>query len=206
MSKKEDRRRLVYDGESPYPSPELVALLAAGVLPGKRALEAGCGIASDALLLASEGWRVDAIDLDRRALAQARRRATQLGLDVSFQEGDAAALPFDDGTFDLVLDRLLWNNVLADGNGARYVAELARVTRPGARVLVRAKSAEWHTVADSFREGSARDLGGRAVWRAIDRHFRARAPARRVMLVAPAGPLVPANVLLLERRASRRGD
>lgn len=196
--------RAIFDGESSYPSPELVTLLASGLLDGKRrALEVGCGIASDSLLLAASGFRVDAVDRDRRQLEAARRRATTVGARVAFSLAEATDLPYRDRSFDLVIDRLLWNNVLSDGDGAAYVQELARVTRPGALMLVRAKSPGWHTVAESFGASSPRDFGGAAVWREIGGTFRLRSEPRRLMLVAPGGPLVPASVAVFERLAGR---
>lgn len=84
------------------------------VRPGSRALELACGLGRNALWLAEQGYRVDAIDISLEALRHAR--AEMLRRDVSgvnFILGDLDHFPLPDVPYDLVvvfrfLDRALF--------------------------------------------------------------------------------------------------
>ena len=77
--------------------------------------------------------RLTAVDLSPAMLAQARRRASDLGRDVDLREGDAQALDFPDGRFDTVLFSLCLCSI-PDDRGA--VAEGVRVLKPAGRMLL----------------------------------------------------------------------
>jgi SAM-dependent methyltransferase len=59
--------------------------------PG-RALDVGCGTGRDAVYLTQQGWRVTAVDFAEDALAKARRRAADEGVDVEWIQGDVSRL------------------------------------------------------------------------------------------------------------------
>ena len=63
------------------PPADLVALIEgpARLEPG-RALDIGCGTGTDTTYLAVHGWEVTAIDMVRKALTAARRKATAAGV------------------------------------------------------------------------------------------------------------------------------
>jgi len=73
------------------------------------------------------------VELSPSMLALARQRAAALGRDVDLHEGDAQALPFDDGTFDTVVCTLSLCTIPDHG---KAIAEMARVLRPGGRLLL----------------------------------------------------------------------
>lgn len=77
--------------------------------------------------------RITGIDLSPQMLVRARRRATQLGLQVSLREADAQALPFDDESFDTVVCTLALCGIPDD---RAAVVEMKRVLRPGGRLLL----------------------------------------------------------------------
>jgi ubiquinone/menaquinone biosynthesis C-methylase UbiE len=77
--------------------------------------------------------RLSAIELSGASLAIAAKHARDLGLGVSFLEGDAAALPYPDAHFDTVVFCMVLCTI-PDDRGA--VAEAARVLRPGGRLLL----------------------------------------------------------------------
>jgi len=60
-------------------------------VPG-RALDVGCGSGRDAVYLAKRGWQVTAVDSVEKALAGARQRAAQDGVDVQWVKGNVAEL------------------------------------------------------------------------------------------------------------------
>ena len=57
-----------------------------------RALDVGCGSGRDAVYLAKQGWSVTAVDSVDKALASARRRAAEEGVEVQWVKGHVAAL------------------------------------------------------------------------------------------------------------------
>ena len=106
------------------------ALIAAtDVHPGRRALDVGCGPGALTAVLASRlGSRnVSAVDPSESFAAACQARLP--GVDV--RVGQAERLPFEDGTFDVVLAQLVVNFMSDPQAGAR---EMARVARPGGRV------------------------------------------------------------------------
>jgi ubiquinone/menaquinone biosynthesis C-methylase UbiE len=97
------------------------------------ALDAGCGTGFLSLELAARGHRVSGVDFAPAMLAEARRKAVERRLSVSFEEGDAEELRFLPGSFDLVISRhVLWT--LPHPEAA--VDEWIRVLRPGGRLAI----------------------------------------------------------------------
>jgi SAM-dependent methyltransferase len=87
--------------------------------PVRRALDVGTGTGAGALEIAKrfQGAEIVGLDVSPAMLEEARRIAPG----VEFVEGDASALPFGDGEFDLV----------AHANMIPFLDETARVLRPG---------------------------------------------------------------------------
>ncbi len=100
----------------------------AGIAPGERVLEVGCGTGSLTAALAERGdlASIDAIDYNAGFVEEARRRVT--GPSVHIEQGDACALACPDGRFDRVLSMLVLHFV---ADAPRAVAEMRRVLRPG---------------------------------------------------------------------------
>jgi ubiquinone/menaquinone biosynthesis C-methylase UbiE len=80
-----------------------------------------------------DGTRLTAVDWSPAMLGVARERAAALGRDVDLRPGDAQALDFPDGSFDTVLCAL---GLCAIPDDRRAVTEMARVLRPGGRLLL----------------------------------------------------------------------
>jgi SAM-dependent methyltransferase len=96
-----------------------------------RVLDVGCGAGRHAAVLAADGLDVVGVDTSPGAVAVARERG------VDARPGSATALPGGIGRFDTVL--LLGNNVGLLGSARTapaVLAELARVTVPGGRLLL----------------------------------------------------------------------
>jgi SAM-dependent methyltransferase len=98
-------------------------------------LDLGCGTGNAALLAARAGARVIGVDPATRLLDVARSRAAAAGLDVDFRPGEAAALPLPDRSLDAVVS-VFGIVFAADAHAA--AAEVARVLRPGGRLLLAA--------------------------------------------------------------------
>jgi ubiquinone/menaquinone biosynthesis C-methylase UbiE len=74
-----------------------------------RVLDVGCGTGVISLLFAERGDQVTGIDLSEGMIEEARRKADAQNLSIEFRRGDAEHLPFNDGSFDVVVSRhLLW--------------------------------------------------------------------------------------------------
>jgi ubiquinone/menaquinone biosynthesis C-methylase UbiE len=113
---------------------ELEAKVVRFVVPGgdERALDSGSGAGALAFALAPRVREVVAVDLVPELLEQGRKRGEQFP-NVTFVEGDATALPFEPYSFDLAGSLRTLHHI---ARPELAVAELARVTRPGGRVLV----------------------------------------------------------------------
>lgn len=96
--------------------------------PGARVLEVAPGPGYLALELARRGFVVTGLDASRSFVRIARENAARAGLDVAFERGDAAHLPFPDSSFDHAVCMAAFKN-FTDPLGA--IDELHRVLRPG---------------------------------------------------------------------------
>jgi len=106
---------------------------------GSRILEVGCGSGRDALRLAEAGANVTALDYSAGALA-AVRQACRTPARCHLVQGNALALPFRDGTFDVVFHQGLLEHF---PDPAPVLAENVRVLKPGGMLLVDVPQ-RWH--------------------------------------------------------------
>ena len=104
---------------------------------GIRALDLGCGTGFPLFELAhAHGASCRFVGLDPWAagLARAAHKRDVYAVDyIALARGDGAAMPFADGSFDLVVSNLGVNNF---GDPPAVLAEAARVSRPGARLAL----------------------------------------------------------------------
>lgn len=108
-------------------------LRVARIRPGERVLDLATGTGITAIAARERGAQVTGVDLTPELLAVAREKAGEQGFDdIEFREGDAEALPFGEGSFDVVLSTC--GHMFAPDQ-SKVAAELARVTRRGGRVV-----------------------------------------------------------------------
>lgn len=112
-----------------------------------RVLDLGCGTGTLAIAAgqAQPGAEVTGLDGDPAVLARARQKASSAGAHVDFDEGLSTDLPYDDGRFDVVLSTLFFHHLEPAAKRAT-AAEIARVLRPGGRLLV----ADWGPPQDAL--------------------------------------------------------
>jgi len=110
-------------------------LAAAGLVPGMRSLDVGCGTGAVTRVMAGVAGpgRATGVDASPERIAQARQLAEARGVEAAFACHDACALDLPDGAFDFVWSRFLFEYLLEP---QRALAEMVRVTRPGGTVAV----------------------------------------------------------------------
>lgn len=96
-------------------------------------VDVGCGTGFLSLRLAAHGHRVVGVDAADAMRALAVTKAARAGVEIDVRAGDALALPLEDASVDLVVERhVIWT--IANPVGA--LREWARVLRPGGRVVL----------------------------------------------------------------------
>jgi SAM-dependent methyltransferase len=136
LSEFKDRQREMWASFTPtamFTTPVAGHLVAfAGVGAGEAVLDVGTGTGVVAISAARAGARVTALDLSPDLLDQAREngRVAQHE-DIAWVEGDAEALPYPDGSFDVVLSQ--FGHVFAPRPDV-VIAEMRRVLAPNGRI------------------------------------------------------------------------
>jgi 2-polyprenyl-3-methyl-5-hydroxy-6-metoxy-1,4-benzoquinol methylase len=74
-----------------------------GLLTGGRALDVACGFGGNALYLASQGYRVDAVDVSEVALVQAQAEAARRGVEIRLVQADLTCWWVPSSCYDLIL-------------------------------------------------------------------------------------------------------
>jgi SAM-dependent methyltransferase len=108
----------------------------AGAAPGTRVLDVGGGFGGPARTLAVEfGCQVTSVDLTESYVRAARMLTARMGLEdrVSHQVGNALALPFPDGAFDMVWTQ---NSGMNIADKERLYRGFHRVLRPGGLLAI----------------------------------------------------------------------
>lgn len=103
--------------------------------PAERVLDAGCGSGQITRTIAAAvpQGQITGIDREPRYIDYARRRAhAERMSNIAFVEGNLMALPFEDGSFDVVWSKHVLQWI---AQPAKALAEFVRVARPGGRVI-----------------------------------------------------------------------
>jgi ubiquinone/menaquinone biosynthesis C-methylase UbiE len=133
---------------------------AAAVAPGQRVLDVACGtgiVARTAADLVAPDGQVVGLDLNEAMLTVARR----VRPDIEWRQGNAAALPFPDGSFDTVLCQMA---LMFLPDRLKALREMGRVVRPGGTVAIAVPSRLDAQVAFSpFVDMAARHAGPEAM-------------------------------------------
>jgi SAM-dependent methyltransferase len=116
--------------------PAAVAVVgAANLSPGERVLDLGCGTGNAALLAADQGARVTGVDPASRLLDVARNRAANHGKKIEFVLGDAASMPIEDASVDVVISVFA---VIFAPDAHAAAEEMARVLTSDGRIVMSA--------------------------------------------------------------------
>lgn len=172
-----------YDATAAYKRRSIELL---GPRPGDRLLEVGCGTGDEARAMArlvAPGGHVTAVDVSRTMIDDARSRGSE---GVTFEVADAHALPFADEAFDgCRVDRTLQHVE----DPARVVREMARVLRPGRRLVT--IEPDWDTLLVA---GGDVGVTRRLIAHKTDADHRNGTIGRRLPALLVEAGLVPAAV------------
>jgi len=128
--------------EFSYPSPELVALVAANVpRRNARVLDVGSGGGTDGIFMAQCGFRVTGIDVSAAALKIAEKRAEKVHVEIDWLRGNVLELPLNGETIDFIIDRGLFH-LIENRNRAKYASEIFRVLKNRGKALIRGASGQ----------------------------------------------------------------
>jgi 8-oxo-dGTP diphosphatase len=165
----------------------------AGVKPGDRVLDLGCGPGESAFGMAERvpGLRVTGLDYSDTMIriARARQRRDPSAAAVELTQGNAMDVPFADATFDAVTGHSFLYLV---PDAARVVGEARRVLKPGGRCvfLEPAAVADRPLLPRAIRAQTIRDprfVSSMALWRLVSRRYGRFDDARFARLFEAAG-------------------
>jgi len=109
----------------------------AGLTSGESMLDVGCGtgtLAIHAKRQTGPTGNVQGVDASAEMIARAQRKARRATVDVTFQSAVVEALPFPDGTFDVVSSTLMLHH-LPRATREQCAREMGRVLKKGGRVV-----------------------------------------------------------------------
>jgi SAM-dependent methyltransferase len=113
--------------------PEIVSMIDSGRVKVGRALDLGCGTGTNAIYLAQHGFDVIGIDISRRAISVARRKARSVNRAIRFIRGDVSRMAhwLAPDSIDFAYDIGCFHS-LPNAARRRYALALTHVTRSGA--------------------------------------------------------------------------
>jgi ubiquinone/menaquinone biosynthesis C-methylase UbiE len=103
------------------------------VQPGMKVLDVACGSGNLAVVAAAKAADVTGIDIADNLVESAKKRAEALGLSIKFEQGDAEAMPYADGEFDVVMT--MYGAMFAPRPDVT-ASELIRVCKPGGTIAM----------------------------------------------------------------------
>jgi ubiquinone/menaquinone biosynthesis C-methylase UbiE len=113
---------------------QLAERMAATLLSGARVLEVAPGPGYFSVALAKLGnFEITGLDVSKTFVEIARNNASEAGVSVDFQQGNASRMPFANERFDLILCRAAFKNF---SEPVQALAEMRRVLRPGGRAVI----------------------------------------------------------------------
>lgn len=141
-------------GQRRYPNEELIRFLARNFSALTRRersrisiLDAGCGSCSNLWAIAREGFDAHGVDISPEAIRLGRQILAEWGVEAELKVGDFLRLPYDDRSFDVVVD-IFSSFVLTFTQWKDYLKEVTRVLKVNGRFFLFTPSAE----SDAFKK------------------------------------------------------
>jgi SAM-dependent methyltransferase len=141
------------EGETPWDSGEPDSHLARvveahGICPGK-ALEIGCGTGTNSIWLAKQGFSMTGVDQSELAVAKAKSKSAEAGVEGRFVVLDFLAEPAPDPPFEFVYDRGCFHVFPTADERSRFASRIGDLLEP---------DGIWHSLIGST-DGPPRDTG-----------------------------------------------
>jgi len=111
--------------DTAHPDTYLVRLVSDWPGFSGNVLEVGCGTGTNAIWLAEQGFRVTGLDISSSAIATARERAREKGVDCRFLVDDFLSCPLAAAPFQLVFDRGCFHSTLESQEREGFVRRVA---------------------------------------------------------------------------------
>lgn len=117
----------------------LRTLVETGVIhPGAypRTIDLGCGTGANVVYLAKQGFESHGVDFSEVAIAKARRRAEEAGVEANLVVGNLTAPAIDgiEGPYDFLIDFGTLDDLRGEAR-EKMAATITRLSRPGSRYL-----------------------------------------------------------------------
>jgi 2-polyprenyl-3-methyl-5-hydroxy-6-metoxy-1,4-benzoquinol methylase len=103
--------------------------------PAGRALDLGCGTATNVITMVQNGWEATGIDFVPKAIRAGKMKASKAGVQVILIRGDVSERKNLQGPYDLVLDMGCYHS-LTQEQRQRYRNNLSEVMAPGATYML----------------------------------------------------------------------
>ena len=131
------------------------AQLTEGLPPGAKVLEVAPGPGYLAVEIARRGFQVTGLDISHTFVQIGSENARRAGVSVDFRQGDAAVMPFEADSFDLIVCQAAFKNFVHPGSA---LSEMHRVLRASGSAVIQDMSSG-ATHADIEREVQTMKLG-----------------------------------------------
>ena len=108
-----------------------------GIAGTEKVLDAGCGTGALLMTLKERypGVVASGLDPDETALEIAKRKSKGKGLDIKWHLGFMEGMPFEDGSFDIVISTLAFHHINPEKK-LQALMECRRVLRPTGRMVL----------------------------------------------------------------------
>jgi ubiquinone/menaquinone biosynthesis C-methylase UbiE len=117
------------------PREGLVELVEAGEIKIGKALDTCCGAGTNDIYLAKKGFEVTGLDISKKAVEIAKKRAERENVRIEFMVRNFLELPFEDEEFDFVLDSGCFHHVHVEDR-SKYINGVHRVLKTGGRYFL----------------------------------------------------------------------
>ncbi len=115
------------------------AQLTQGLAAGAKVLEVAPGPGYLAVEIARLGFQVTGLDISHTFVQIGSENARQAGVSVDFRQGDAAVMPFEADSFDLIVCQAAFKNFI---HPASALDEMYRVLRSGGTAVIQDMSSD----------------------------------------------------------------
>ena len=136
--------------------PDLAELIKQGVVDEGRVLDICCGLGTQTIYMAKQGFEVYGIDISSTAVKLAQERCSEEGVACHLTQGDASDLKYPDGFFTFVFDRGRFHSMSPE-RLETYIRGIHRVLKDGGKYYMKCFSSRNGNWVNSFTEQDIRN-------------------------------------------------